>query len=66
MRLIGLQMCFYGAMKQYSWLSPSCENLQFHKIIVFLFVKTEKKNSIKEIKHVLCVFIAWRKPRQSL
>ena len=26
--------------------------------IIFLFVKTEN-NFIKEIKHVLCVFIAW-------
>ena len=31
--------------------------------IVFLFIKTEIINFIKEIKHVLRAFIAWWKPR---
>ena len=36
--LIGLQVCFHSAMKHendqqelYCWLSPNCENLQFHE-----------------------------------
>ena len=54
-------------------LSQSCENLQFHErklsvhmhfvYIVFLFLKTEYDNFIKEVKHVLHAFIAWWKPR---
>ena len=42
------------------WLSPSCENLQFHKWIkehirawYIVFVKTENNNFIKEINYVL-------------
>ena len=34
--------------------------------IVFLFVKMENDNSIKEMKHVIRAFIALWKPRQSL
>ena len=34
--------------------------------IVFLFVKTENNNFIKEIKYVLRAFIAWWKTGQSL
>ena len=34
--------------------------------IVFLFVMTKNDNFINEIKHVLCAFIAWWKPWQSL
>ena len=34
--------------------------------IVFLFVKTENYDFIREIKHVIRSFIAWWKPRQSL
>ena len=33
---------------------------------VFLFVKLENDNFIKEIKHVLRAFIDWRKPRRTL
>ena len=33
--------------------------------IIFLFVKTENNNFIKEIKYLFCTFIAWWKPRQS-
>ena len=56
-------------------LSPSCEKLQCHKrnygvqsasCIVFLFVKTENNNFIKEIKHVIRAFIPLWKPWQSL
>ena len=34
--------------------------------IVFLFVNNENNNFIKEIKHVVCAFIASWNPRQSL
>ena len=34
--------------------------------IDFLVVKSETNNFMKEIKHVLCAFITWWKPRQSL
>ena len=34
--------------------------------IVFLFVKTENNNFIKEIKHVVCASIACWKPGQNL
>ena len=54
-------------------LSPSCESLmkdilvyKLASYIVFLFVKMENNNFIKEIKHVIIAFIAWWKPRQSL
>ena len=65
---------FHSAMKHVNdvsnavWLSPSCENLQHagSSYIVFLFVKTENDNFIKEIKHVVRASIAYWKPRQSL
>ena len=34
--------------------------------MVFLCVKTENNNFLKEIKHVICAIIAWWKSRQSL
>ena len=75
-----LQVCFYSAMKheddvsKYGWLSLVVRNYSFMteikiyiraSYIVFLFTKTENNNFVKEIKHVLCAFLAWWKPRQS-
>ena len=80
--LIGLQVCFHSAMKhekwreQYGWCCLQVVRIySFMKkievyicasYIVFLFVKTENTNFIKEIKHVLRAFIARWKPLQSL
>ena len=75
--LIGLQVCFYSAMKHENDVYNMVGCLQVVRIysfmkeikvyiralyIVFLFVKTENNNFIKEIKHALPAFIAWWKP----
>ena len=73
--LIGLQVCFHRAMKHENYMSDSIGCLQVVRIysfiseeikvykrasyIVFLFVTTENKNLITEIKHVLRAFIGW-------
>ena len=69
--LIGQQVCFHSAMKHENdvtiWLTVS-EIWEFTvrtSYIVFLFVKTENDNFIKEIKHVVRASIACWKPRQS-
>ena len=74
-------MCFHGAIKHENDVSDMVGCLQVEKnycsmkelkiyirpsCIVFLFAKTENNNFRKEMKHVLRVFIAWWKPRQSL
>ena len=41
-----------------SWKKQSYKYAQASNI-VFLFVKSENNNSIKEIKHVFRAFIAW-------
>ena len=50
------------------WLTVSelCEFTVRASYIVFLFVKTENNNFIKEIRHVVRAFVACWKPRQSL
>ena len=55
-------------MKHENDVSDVVENLQYTGAlyIVFLFVKTENNNFIKEIRHVVRASIACRKPRQSL
>ena len=73
--LIGLQVVFYySAMKHENDVSIMAGCLQDARIysfmkkvkvfihasyIVFLFVKTENNNVIKEIKHNFLAFIAW-------
>ena len=72
--LIGLLVCFHCAMKHENDVSNVIDCLQVVRIysfmkaidlylpascIIFLFVKSSNNNYIKEIKHVLCVFIAW-------
>ena len=59
--LIGLQVCFYSAMKHENDVSNVVEFTVRASYIVFLFVKTENDNFTK-----LRVFITWWKPRQSL
>ena len=71
--LIGLQVCSqrYEARK---WRAIWFDCLRVgeftvrasYNFIVFLFVKAENNNFIKEIKHVVCASIACWKPRQSL
>ena len=71
---IGQQVCLHSTMKHENDVSYMIGCLQvvitysFMKeiklyirasYIIFLFVKLENNNFIKEIKHFLCVFIAW-------
>ena len=71
--LIGLQVCFHSAMKHENdvsrcglTVSELWEITVSALYIVFLFVKTENNNFIKEIKHVVRASIVCWKPRQSL
>ena len=56
---------FFQVVRIYSFMNEIkvCIRASY---IVFLNVKTENINFIKEIKHVFRAFIAWWKPRQSL
>ena len=50
----------------YSFISEEIKVYKRASYIVFLFVTTENKNLITEIKHVLRAFIGWWKPRKGL
>ena len=67
--MIGLQVCFYSAIKHENNMTNMVVKIySFMKkikvyirasYIVFLFVRTENNNFIKKIKRFLRAFIAW-------